>query len=103
MYLGAAVVVNINDLKVYYMITTNEINNLFEELTPENSGLSDFTNNDKVDLLMDTGSISRSPLLITRLYKTSYLKEISILGLSIVQIFKNNKANSTCLVGAKHL
>ena len=39
MYLGAAVDVNINDLKVYYMITTNEINNLFEELTPDNLGL----------------------------------------------------------------
>ena len=58
MYLGAVVDVNINDLKVYYMITTNEINNLFEELTPDNLGLNDFTNNDKVDLLMDTGSIS---------------------------------------------
>ena len=58
MYLGVALDVNINDSKVYYMITSNEINNLFDDLTPDNLGSNDLTNNDNVDLLKDTGNIS---------------------------------------------
>ena len=58
MHLGAAVDVNINDSKVYYMITPNEIYNLFKNLTPENLGSSDFTYNDKDDLVKDTSNFS---------------------------------------------
>jgi len=58
MYLGVAVDVNINDSKVYYMITSNEINNLFDDLTPDNLGSNDLTNNDSFDLLKDNGNIS---------------------------------------------
>jgi len=58
MYLGVAVDVNMNDSKVYYMITSNEINNLFDDLTPDNLGSNDLTNNGNVDLLKDTGNIS---------------------------------------------
>jgi len=58
MYLGVAVDVNINDSKVYYMITSNEINNLFDDLTPDNLGSNDMTNNDNLDLLKDNGNIS---------------------------------------------
>ena len=58
MHLGASVDVNINDSKVYYMITSNEINNLFDDLTPDNLGSNDLTNNDSFDLLKDNGNIS---------------------------------------------
>jgi hypothetical protein len=58
MHLGAAVDVNINDSKVYYMITPNEIYNLFKNLTPDNLGSSDFTYNDKDDLVKDTSNFS---------------------------------------------
>jgi hypothetical protein len=58
MHLAAAVDVNINDSKVYYMITPNEIYNLFKNLTPDNLGSSDFTYNDKDDLLKDTRNFS---------------------------------------------
>ena len=58
MHLGATVDVNINDSKVYYMITPNEIYNLFKNLTPDNLGSSDFTYNDKDDLLKDTRNFS---------------------------------------------
>ena len=58
MYLGVAVDANINDSKVYYMITSSEISNLFDDLTPDNLGSNDLTNNDSVDLLKDTGNIS---------------------------------------------
>ncbi len=58
MYLGVALDVNINDSKVYYMITSNEINNLFDDLTPDNLGSNDLTNNVNVDFLKDTGIIS---------------------------------------------
>jgi len=58
MYLGVAVDVNINDSKVYYMITSNEINNLFDDLTPDNLGSNDLTNNDNFDLLKDNDNIS---------------------------------------------
>ena len=58
MYLGVAVDVNINDSKVYYMITSNEINNLFDDLTPDNLGSNDLTNNDNVNFLKNTGNIS---------------------------------------------
>ncbi len=61
MYLGAAIDVNINDSKVYYMITTKEINILFDNLTPDDLGSNDFTTNDKVDLLKDTGNFSDLP------------------------------------------
>lgn len=57
-HLGAAVDVNINDSKVYYMITPKEIYNLFKNLTPDILGSSDFTNNDKDDLLKDTSNSS---------------------------------------------
>ncbi len=57
MHLAAAVDVNINDSKVYYMITPNEIYNLFN-LTPDNLGSSDFTYNDKDDLIKDTSNFS---------------------------------------------
>ena len=57
-YLGVAVDVNVNDSKVYYMITSNEINNLFDDLTPDNLGSNDLTNNDSFDLLKDNGNIS---------------------------------------------
>ena len=58
MHLGAAVDVIINDSKVYYMITPNEIYNLFKNLTPDNLGSSDFTYNDKDDLVKDTSNFS---------------------------------------------
>ncbi len=58
MHLAAAVDVNINDSKVYYMITPNEIYNLFNNLTPDNLGSSDFTYNDKDDLVKDTSNFS---------------------------------------------
>ena len=58
MYLGVALDVNINDSKVYYMITPNEIYNLFNNLTPDNLGSSDFSYNDKDDLLKDTRNFS---------------------------------------------
>ena len=58
MHLGAAVDVIINDSKVYYMITPNEIYNLFKNLTPDNLGSSDFTYNDKDDLLKNTSNFS---------------------------------------------
>jgi hypothetical protein len=58
MHLAAAVDVNINDSKVYYMITPNEIYNLFKNLTPDNLGSSDFTYNDKDDLVKDTSNFS---------------------------------------------
>ena len=58
MHLGASVDVNINDSKVYYMITPNEIYNLFNNLTPDNLGSSDFSYNDKDDLLKDTRNFS---------------------------------------------
>ena len=58
MYLGVSVDVNMNDSKVYYMITSNEINNLFDDLTPDNLGSNDLTNNDSFDLLKDNGNIS---------------------------------------------
>ncbi len=58
MHLGAAVDVNINDSKVYYMITPKEIYNLFKNLTPDNLGSGDFTNNDKDDLLKDPSNSS---------------------------------------------
>ena len=58
MHLGASVDVNINDSKVYYMITPNEIYNLFKNLTPDNLGSSDFTYNDKDDLLKNTSNFS---------------------------------------------
>ena len=58
MHLGAAVDVNINDSKVYYMITPNEIYNLFNNLTPDNLGSSDFSYIDKDDLLKDTRNFS---------------------------------------------
>ena len=58
MHLGDTVDVNINDSKVYYMITPNEIYNLFKNLTPDNLGSSDFTYNDKDDLLKDTRNFS---------------------------------------------
>jgi len=60
-YLGVAVDVNVNDSKVYYMITSNEINNLFDDLTPDNLGSNDLTNNDNFDLLKDNGNISDLP------------------------------------------
>lgn len=60
-YLGVAVDVNVNDSKVYYMITSNEINNLFDDLTPNNLGSNDLTNNDNFDLLKDNGNISDLP------------------------------------------
>jgi len=49
---------NINDSKVTYMIITEEINNLFNNLTPDNLGAKDITTNDKVNLLKDIGNIS---------------------------------------------
>ena len=49
---------NINESKVYYIITTNEINVLFENLTPDNLGSKDLTAKDGLDLLNDTGNIS---------------------------------------------
>ena len=58
MYLGVSVDVNMNDSKVYYMITSNEINTLFDDLTPDNLGSNDLTNNDNFDLLKDNGNIS---------------------------------------------
>ena len=58
MHLGASVDVNINDSKVYYVITPNEIYNLFNNLTPDNLGSSDFSYNDKDDLLKDTRNFS---------------------------------------------
>lgn len=58
MYLGVVVDVNINDSKVYYMITSKEINNLFDDLTPDNLGSNDLTSNDNFDLLKDDGNIS---------------------------------------------
>ena len=58
MYLGVVVDVNMNDSKVYYMVTSNEINNLFDDLTPDNFGSNDLTNNDNVNFLKNTGNIS---------------------------------------------
>jgi len=58
MYLGVAVDVNINDSKVYYMITSKEINNLFDDLTPDNLGSNDLSSNDNLDLLKNDGNIS---------------------------------------------
>jgi hypothetical protein len=58
MHLAAAIDANINDSKEYYMITSKEIYNLFKNLSPDNLGSNDFTNNDNDDLLKDTSSIS---------------------------------------------
>ncbi len=57
-YLVDVVDVNINSSKEYYMITSEEIYNLFENLTPNNLGSNDFTNQDHDDLLKETSNIS---------------------------------------------
>ena len=49
---------NINESKVYYIITTNEINVLFENLTADNLGSKDLIIKDGLDLLNDTDNIS---------------------------------------------
>ncbi|MDN5845925.1 MAG: hypothetical protein L0H53_06590 [Candidatus Nitrosocosmicus sp.] len=58
MHLVAAVYVNINDSKEYYMITSEEIYNLFKNLTPNSLGSNDFTIQDNDDLNKDTSNIS---------------------------------------------
>ena len=57
-YFGALLDMNINESKVNYMITIKEINNFFNNLTPDNLGSNDLTTKDGLDLLNDTGNIS---------------------------------------------
>ena len=57
-YFGAPLDMNTNESKVYYMITMKEINNFFNNLTPDNLGSKDLTTKDGLDLLNDTGNIS---------------------------------------------
>ena len=47
-----------NGSKVYYMITSKEIYNLFKNLTPDNLGSNSLTNNGKDDSLKNTTNFS---------------------------------------------
>jgi hypothetical protein len=49
---------NLNESNVHYMITIKEINNFFNNLTPDNLGSKDINIKDGLDLLNDTDNIS---------------------------------------------
>ncbi len=50
--------VNVNDYKVYSMYASNEIDKLFQNLTPDYLGSKDFNFNGEVDLLKNINNLS---------------------------------------------
>ena len=50
--------VNVNDHKVYSMNASNEIDKLFQNLTPDYLGSKDFNFNGEVDLLKNISNLS---------------------------------------------
>ena len=50
--------VNVNDYKVYSMYASNEIDKLFQNLTPDYLGFNDFNIVGEVDLLKNINNLS---------------------------------------------
>ena len=52
------VCVNLNDYKVYSINASNEIDKLFQNLTPDHLGTNDFSINGELDLVHNTNNLS---------------------------------------------